>query len=91
MSSKAEPNNPTFCSTTGDEILGKGKWKVTVQTSQKELAGGPALPVGRSPMVFELFSNVVVVCVLSSAVGHHGQLPAVCGVSGPLLPVLHPL
>lgn len=91
MSSWAEPNKRTFCSMTGHEILGKKKWKVTVQTSQKELTGGPTLPVGMSQMVFELFSNVAVVCVHSSAVGHHGQLPAVCGVSGPLLSVLHPL
>lgn len=91
VSSRAEPNNPTFCSTTGDEILGKRKWKVTVQTSQNELAGGPTLPAGMSQMVLELFSNVAVVCVRSSAVGHHAQLPAVCGVPGPLLSVLHPL
>lgn len=72
-------------------FLGKGNGRSPSKPVRKSSQEDQPLLLGCPRWCFELFSNVAVVCVHSSAVGHHGQLPAVCGVSGPLLSVLHPL
>lgn len=74
----------------------------TSKPARKGHQAGKALPVWmclRLPcctaraMASHVCSNewMNVVCVHSFAVSHRGQLPAVCGVSGRFLRVLHPL